>query len=385
MSRTSKRIDGIGTTIFAHMGALAARTGAVNLGQGFPDSSGPAELLDRARAAIADGDNQYAPGRGIPELRAAIARSRERHHGVTVDPETEVVVTTGATEAIAAAVLGLVDPGDEVIVIEPFYDSYLAMVQMAGGVPVPVTLRAPDFGLPVDDLRAAVGPRTRSIIVNTPHNPTGAVLDDNELTALAGIAVEHDLVVISDEVYEHLTFDGVEHRPVSTVPGLADRTVTISSAGKSFSVTGWKVGWASGPADLVDAVMAAKQWLSYTSGTPFQGAVAWALDNADEFVADLAVELAARRDHLCDGLEEIGFEVFRPQGTYFATTDIRPLGFEDGRDFCERLPDLAGVVAIPQQVFHVDPERGRPFVRWAFCKQPDVIDEALERLAKLKG
>ena len=385
MVRPSTRVANLGTTIFAEMSALAARTGAVNLGQGFPDTSGPAELLDRARAAIAAGDNQYAPGLGTPELRAAIARHQARHHGIVVDPDREVVVTTGATEAIAAAVLGLVDPGDEVIVLEPFYDSYVAMVQMAGAVPVPVTLRAPEFRLPVDEIRAAAGPRTRAIIVNTPHNPTGVVLGDDELVALAEIAQEHDLVVISDEVYEHLTFDGVTHRPLATVPGLAGRTVTISSAGKSFSVTGWKVGWATGPAELVDAVMAAKQWLTYTSGTPFQGAVAWALDHADDVVAQLARDLQAQRDRLCDGLEAVGFGVIRPAATYFATTDIRPLGFDDGLDFCRRLPELAGVVAVPHQVLHLDPEPGRPFVRWAFCKRPEVIDEALVRLERLSS
>jgi N-succinyldiaminopimelate aminotransferase len=381
----SRRIDGLGTTIFAEMSALATRTGAVNLGQGFPDTSGPDGLLDRARAAIAAGDNQYAPGWGTPDLRAAIARHQQRHHGVVLDPEREIVVTTGATEAIAAAVLGLVDAGDEVVVLEPFYDSYVAMVQMAGAAPVPVTLRAPDFRLPVDELRAAVGPRTRAIVVNTPHNPTGMVLDADELAALAAIAQEHDLTVISDEVYEHLTFDGVRHVPVATVPGLADRTVTISSAGKTFSVTGWKIGWATGPEHLVAAVMGAKQWLSYTSGTPFQGAVAWALDHADEFVAGLARDLQAQRDRLCDGLEAVGFDVIRPQGTYFATTDIRPLGFDDGLDLCRRLPELAGVVAVPHQVLHLDPAAGRPYLRWAFCKRPEVIDEALDRLQRLRA
>ncbi|MCK5891525.1 pyridoxal phosphate-dependent aminotransferase [Aeromicrobium sp.] len=385
MARPSTRVAHLGTTIFAEMSALAARTGAVNLGQGFPDTSGPPELLDRARAAIAAGENQYAPGLGTPELRAAIARHQARHHGIELDPDREVVVTTGATEAIAAAVLGLVDPGDEVVVLEPFYDSYVAMVQMAGAVPVPVTLRAPEFRLPVDELRAAVGPRTRAIMVNTPHNPTGVVLGDDELVALAEIAEEHDLVVISDEVYEHLTFDGVRHRPLATVPGLTDRTVTISSAGKSFSVTGWKVGWATGPAELVGAVMAAKQWLSYTSGTPFQGAVAWALDHADGFVDQLARDLQGQRDLLCDGLEAVGFDVIRPAATYFATTDIRPLGFDDGLDFCRRLPELAGVVAVPHQVLHLDPEPGRPYVRWAFCKRPEVIAEALVRLQRLSS
>jgi N-succinyldiaminopimelate aminotransferase len=380
---SSARIAGLGTTIFAEMSALAARTGAVNLGQGFPDTDGPTEVVDRAVDALRTGRNQYAPGTGVPELRAAIADHQGRFYGLAVDPDEEVAVTTGATEAIAAALLGLVDPGDEVIVLEPYYDSYVAVIQMAGAVRRPVTLRAPDFRLPVDELRAAVTPRTTAILLNSPHNPTGTVLRLDELEAVAALAVEHDLVVISDEVYEHLTFDGVPHRPIATLPGMAERTLTISSGGKTFSFTGWKVGWASGPAPLVRAMVGAKQFLTYTSGSPLQPAVAHALGADDAFFEDLTARMQSQRDLLCDGLADLGLDVFVPQGTYFATTDIRPLGFDDGLEFCRMLPTRAGVVAIPHQVFY-DSDAGRPLVRWAFCKRPEVISEALERLEALR-
>ncbi|KQX76349.1 aminotransferase [Aeromicrobium sp. Root472D3] len=366
------------------MSALAARTGAVNLGQGFPDTDGPDDVVDRAVDALRSGRNQYAPGAGVPELRAAIAAHQGRFYGLTVDPDDEVAVTTGATEAIAAALLGLVDPGDEVVVLEPYYDSYVAMIQMAGAVRRPVTLRAPDFRLPVDELRAAVTPRTTAILLNSPHNPTGTVLDRAELEAVASLAIEHDLVVISDEVYEHLTFDGVPHVPIATLPGMAERTLTISSGGKSFSFTGWKIGWATGPAPLVRAVLGAKQFLTFTSGSPLQPAIAHALDADDDYFAAFTQRLQSQRDLLSAGLADIGFDVFVPQGTYFATTDIRPLGFDDGIDFCRSLPERAGVVAVPQQVFHDDVEAGRPLVRWAFCKRPEVIADALERLGALR-
>ncbi|MFS0886824.1 pyridoxal phosphate-dependent aminotransferase [Aeromicrobium sp. 179-A 4D2 NHS] len=384
MKHSSARLDGLGVTIFAEMSRLAVRTGAVNLGQGFPDEDGPEQVKEAARRAISEGHNQYPPGTGIPALREAIARHQRRFHGIELDPEREVIVTTGATEAIASAVLGLVDPGDDVLVLEPYYDSYRAVIQMAGGRHRAVTLRAPDFRLPVDELRAAVTPRTTAILLNTPHNPTGTVLDAAELAAIAEVAIEHDLVVISDEVYEHLTFD-VPHVPIATLPGMAERTLTISSAGKTFSFTGWKVGWATGPASLVDAAFGAKQFLSYTSGAPFQHAVAEALDLPDAFYADLNASLHRRRDLLCDGLEQVGLEVFRPAGTYFASTDIAGWGHADGLEFCRALPEAAGVVAIPNQVFHDDrpdgSNPGRTSVRWAFCKRPEVIEEALRRLA----
>ncbi|HUP99784.1 MAG TPA: pyridoxal phosphate-dependent aminotransferase [Aeromicrobium sp.] len=383
MKTTSACLAGLGTTIFAEMSALAHRTGSVNLGQGFPDTDGPADVVEAAVDALRSGHNQYPPGLGIAPLREAIAAHQERWYGLRIDPATEVVVTTGATEAIAGAVLGLVDPGDEIIVLEPYYDSYVAVIQMAGGVRRPVTLRAPDFRLPIDELRAAVTPRTTAILLNSPHNPTGTVLRRAELDAVAAVAIEHDLVVISDEVYEHLTF-GVPHIPIATLPGMRERTLTISSGGKSFSFTGWKVGWATGPTELVAATTGAKQFLSYVSGAPLQPAIAHALQSDDAYFAELRTGMQNQRDLLCDGLEAIGFDVFVPEGTYFATTDIRPLGFDDGLDFCRQLPERAGVVAIPHQVFYDNKEAGRPLVRWAFCKQPSVIGEALDRLAGLR-
>ena len=384
MKTSSARLSGLGTTIFAEMSARALRTGAVNLGQGFPDTDGPAEVIEIAVGALRGGRNQYAPGTGVPELREAIAVHQKRFYGVDVDPDSEVGVTTGATEAIASALLGLVDPGDEVIVLEPYYDSYVAVIQMAGAVRRPVTLRAPDFRLPLDELRAAVSPRTTAILLNSPHNPTGTVLRREELDAVAAVAIDHDLVVISDEVYEHLTFDGIPHIPIATLPGMTERTLTISSGGKSFSFTGWKIGWATGPAELVRAMIGAKQFLTYTSGSPLQPAIAHALGADDAYFDDFRAQLQSQRDLLCDGLAEIGFEVYVPEGTYFATTDITPLGFEDGVEFCRTLPERAGVVAIPHQVFYDDIAAGKPLVRWAFCKQPSVIEEALKRLAVLR-
>ncbi|WP_435742292.1 pyridoxal phosphate-dependent aminotransferase [Nocardioides sp. SYSU DS0663] len=379
--RTATRLQGIPPTIFTRMSALAQRTGSVNLGQGYPDVDGPPSVVERAVEALRGGANQYAPAPGVPELRQAIARHQQRHYGLEPDPDSEVVVTTGATEGIAAALLGLVDPGDEVVVLEPYYDSYLAMIQMAGGVRRPVTLRAPDYRLDVDELRAAVGPRTRVLLLNTPHNPTGTVLTREELAAVAEVAVEHDLVVITDEVYEHLTY-GHEHVPLATLPGMWERTLTLSSAGKSWSFTGWKVGWASGPPPLVQALLSAKQWLTFTSGSPLQPAVAHALDEESAWPGELARELEQRRDLLCTGLAEAGMEVRVPEGTYFALTDVSSYGWEDGTAFCLALPERAGVVAIPAQAFHDDAEAGRHLVRWAFCKQPGVIEEGLDRLRR---
>ncbi|MFI5711039.1 pyridoxal phosphate-dependent aminotransferase [Kribbella sp. NPDC051620] len=383
MREHAQRLQGLGTTIFAEMSALAVRTGSVNLGQGFPDTDGPDSMLEDAIAAIRGGANQYPPGRGIPALRQAIVDHQQRFYGLSYDPDTQVLVTTGATEAIAAALLAYVEPGDEVIALEPYYDSYAACIAMAGGRRVPVTLRAPDFRLDLDELRAAVTPRTKVLLINSPHNPTGTVLDDTELSGIASIAVEHDLVVITDEVYEHLIFDGLQHRPLTAYAGMADRTISIGSAGKTFSVTGWKIGWVTGTPAVVSAVNTAKQFLTYVSGAPFQPAVAGALALGNDYFDRLRATMQAKRDFLCDGLQSLGFTVHRPQGTYFVTTDIRPLGHTDGIDFCRMLPERTGVVAIPTQVFYDSTEAGRPLVRWAFCKKPEVLEEALSRLTKL--
>jgi len=383
MREHAQRLQGLGTTIFAEMSALAVRTGSVNLGQGFPDTDGPDSLLEDAVSAIRSGANQYPPGRGIPALRQAIVDHQKRFYGLEYDPGTQVLVTTGATEAIAAALLAYVEPGDEVIALEPYYDSYAACIAMAGGHRVPVTLRAPDFRLDLDELRTAVTPRTKVLLINSPHNPTGTVLTDEELRGVAAVAVEHDLVVITDEVYEHLVYDGLEHRPLTSYDGMAERTVSIGSAGKTFSVTGWKIGWVTGTPEVVTAVNTSKQFLTYVSGAPFQPAVARALALGNEYFDDLRATMQAKRDLLCDGLESLGFGVHRPQGTYFVTTDVRPLGYTDGVEFCRMLPEKTGVVAIPHQVFYDNIEAGRPLVRWAFCKQPHILEEALSRLTKL--
>ncbi|MBD8868230.1 pyridoxal phosphate-dependent aminotransferase [Nocardioides donggukensis] len=382
MARHADRLRGIAPTIFSQMSALAVRTGAVNLGQGFPDRSGPDAVVDAAEAAMRAGQNQYAPGIGVPDLRQAIAAHQARHYGIGLDPDREVVVTTGCTEAVAAALLGLVNPGDEVLVLEPYYDSYLAMIAFAGGVRLPVTLRAPDFRLDVEELRRAVTDRTRVLLLNSPHNPTGSVLTRAELQAVADVATEHDLVVITDEVYEHLVFDDHEHIPLATLPGMAERTLTLSSAGKMFSFTGWKVGWATGPEELVGAVLSAKQWLSFSSGTPLQAAVAHALTHEASFYEELRVSLQGRRDLLCAGLGELDVDVRVPEGTYFATTDVSRLGWEDGMAFCRALPERAGVVAIPAQAFYDDLAEGRHLVRWAFCKEAEVIEDGLLKLQK---
>jgi N-succinyldiaminopimelate aminotransferase len=376
----NSRLAGMGTTIFAEMSALAVATGSVNLGQGFPDADGPREIAEAAAAAIMDGrGNQYPPGAGVPELRQAVAAHQKRFYGFDLDPDSEVLVTVGATEAIAASLLALVEPGDEVIAFEPYYDSYAACVAMAGGVRVPVTLRPPDFRPDLEVLRAAITPRTRLILLNSPHNPTGSVFSPAELAQIAALAVSRDLLVISDEVYEHMVFDG-EHVPVSSLPGMAGRTVTISSAAKTFSFTGWKVGWVTGAPELVAAVRTAKQFLTYVGSGPFQYAVAQALALPDSYYASIAGELRVKRDFLCAGLVEAGFEVYPPAGTYFVTTDVRPLGYSDGVEFCRELPHRAGVVAIPSSVFYDNREVGRSQVRFAFCKRREVLAAALVRL-----
>jgi N-succinyldiaminopimelate aminotransferase len=368
------------------MTALAVRTGAVNLGQGFPDTDGPPQMLIEAQQAIASGVNQYPPGPGRPELRAAIAEYRTRY-GTTFDPDTEVLVTVGATEAIAATLLALVQPGDEVILIEPYYDSYAASVAMAGASRRVVSLVEDHdtgrFALDLDALRAAVGPATKAILVNSPHNPTGTVFTKTELAAIARLCVEHDLIAITDEVYEELVYDGIDHIPLGTLPGMAERTVTISSAGKSFNCTGWKIGWVCAPQELVAAVKAAKQFMTFVGGAPFQPAVAHALRNEGEWVRGLREGLANKRDRLSAGLAEAGFGVHPCNGTYFICVDVRPLGFTNGFDLCYELPERIGVAAVPVQVFTDNPERWSHIVRFAFCKRDEVLDEAIERLHKL--
>jgi N-succinyldiaminopimelate aminotransferase len=378
--RTAQRLRSIAPTIFAEMSALALRTGSINLGQGFPDEDGPSPVVEAAVDALRSGRNQYAPGPGVPELREAVAAHQARYYGIELDPTSEVVITAGATEAVAAAIFAFLNPGDEMVVLEPYYDSYVACIEMAGGVRRPVTLRAPDFRLDVEALEAAVTDRTTTILLNTPHNPTGAVLSRDELEAVARVATEHDLLVVTDEVYEHLLFDGREHVPICTLPGMWDRTVSISSAGKTFSFTGWKVGWVTGPAELVNTVMAAKQWLTFTNAAPLQPAVAHALGHEDAFFAALAKELQGKRDLLVAGLRELDMEVYQPEATYFVTSDVSAYGYPDGMSFCLALPEKAGVVAIPSQGFYDDQQEGRHKVRWAFCKDASVLETAVRRL-----
>ncbi|MEW6471779.1 MAG: pyridoxal phosphate-dependent aminotransferase [Actinomycetota bacterium] len=372
------------TTIFNEMSALAVRTGSINLGQGFPDVDGPAEVAEAAVAAIRGGHNQYPPGPGLPALRQAVADHQRRCYGLEHDPDTEVVITMGATEAIAGAVLGLCEPGDEVITLEPYYDSYAATIAMAGARRRVVTLRAPDFALDPDALAAAVTPKTRLVLLNSPHNPTGRVLSADELRAVADVCLEHNLVAVTDEVYEHLVYDDARHIPLATLPGMAERTVTISSHGKTFSFTGWKVGWACGPADLIAAVRTAKQYLSYSGATPFQHAATVALGLPASYYEDLAVSLAERRDLLSQGLRDAGLTTFASQGTYFVTTDIAAVGGTDGIEFCLGLPERVGVVAVPMSVFYDDPDAGRTLVRFAFCKRPEILAEAAARLKGLR-
>jgi N-succinyldiaminopimelate aminotransferase len=378
------KLAGFGTTIFAEMSALAARTGAINLGQGFPDTDGPEPVIEAAVAALRGGQNQYPPGPGIPVLRHAVAGHQRRFYGIDLDPDGEVLITTGATEAIAAALLALCEPGDEVVTFEPYYDSYAACIALAGAQRRLVTLRPPGYAVDPDALAAAFSPRTRVVLVNSPHNPTGKVFSREELELIAAHCRDRDVLAITDEVYEHLTFDGREHVPLATLPGMAERTLTISSSGKTFSLTGWKIGWATGPRALVAAVQTAKQFLTFVSGAPFQPAIAYALGLEDTYFESFRADLQAKRDRLCAGLEAAGLAVFRPAGTYFVTADISPLGERDGHAFCLSLPARAGVVAVPTVVFYDAKAVGRPLVRFAFCKRDAVIDEAAARLARLR-
>jgi N-succinyldiaminopimelate aminotransferase len=381
----NRRLDGLGTTIFAEMSALAAETGAINLGQGFPDTDGPEPVREAAVRALRDGrGNQYPPGPGVPELREAIAGHQRRFHGIDLDPDTEVLVTAGATEAIAATLLALLEPGDEVIAFEPYYDSYAACIAMAGAKRVPLTLRAPSFRPDLDELRAKITPHTRLLLLNTPHNPTGTVLTPEELNAIAALAIEHDLLVVTDEVYEHLVFEGTHH-PLAKLPGMRERTVSISSAGKTYSFTGWKVGWATASPALIAAVRTAKQYLTFVSAGPLQYAIAEALRLPDTYFETLREDMRRKRDLLADGLRTAGFEVYTPQGPYFLTTDITPLGEKDAYAFCRALPERCGVVAVPNSVFYDDPEAGNSQVRFAFCKKDEVLREATDRLGRLTG
>ncbi len=387
------RLQGFGTTIFATMSALATETGAINLGQGFPDTDGPTEVAEAAIAAIRAGHNQYPPGPGEPDLRRAVAEHQHRFWGLTADPDTEVLITAGATEALAAAMLGLCEVGDEVVAFDPTYDSYRAGIAMAGAQMRGVLLspeHAGDgsgsrrFRFDPDELARAFSPKTRLLLLNTPHNPTGKVFDDEELALIAELCVANDVVAVTDEVYEHLVFDGA-HRPLASYPGMAERTLTVSSGGKTFSFTGWKIGWAVGPAELVTAVRTAKQFLTFVNGAPFQPAIAAGLRLDDDYFAGFTEELRAKRDLLCPLLSEAGFDVLVPEGTYFVTADISPLGHDDGIEFCLGLPERAGVVAVPSAVFYQHPDAGRRLVRFCFAKRDEVLNEAGQRLIEAFG
>ncbi|OFE16648.1 aminotransferase [Humibacillus sp. DSM 29435] len=375
------RMQPFGTTIFAEMSALAGRTGAINLGQGFPDTDGPQEMLDAAKAAIDGGRNQYPPGAGVPELLEAIAAHQERFYGIRLDPASQVLVTCGATEAIASVVLALCEPGDQVVTFEPYYDSYAATIALAGATRRTSVLRFPDFAVDEASLRAAFSARTRLVLLNTPHNPTGKVFTRDELELVASLAREHDAWVVTDEVYEHLLFDGARHIPVATLPDMAGRTITISSAGKTFSATGWKVGWLTGPQEAVAAARTVKQFLTFVASGPFQPAAAVALGLDDAFYEGLQSSMQRKRDLLCTALQGLGLQVSRPQGTYFVVADAAPLGAVDGLEFARRLPEIAGVVGVPVSVFHDDADAARTLIRFAFCKKDEVLQEASRRLA----
>ncbi|MGB1677289.1 MAG: pyridoxal phosphate-dependent aminotransferase [Acidimicrobiales bacterium] len=373
-----------GETIFAEMSALAVKTGAINLGQGFPDTDGPREIAELAIAAIRDGHNQYPPGLGIKKLRDAISHHQMRFYGLEFDSETEVLVTAGATEAIAASLLAICEQGDEIITFEPYYDSYAASIALAGGVRRVITLNTPDYSFSIDDLEKLITAKTKAILLNSPHNPTGKVFTHNELSQIANLCIEHDLVAICDEVYEHLVFEG-QHIPLIQYPGMRDRTIQISSAGKTFSFTGWKIGWVCAQPALLDTVRTAKQFLTYVNGAPFQHAIAEALNLPDLYFDNFLEDMRVKRDCLSQGLEKAGLTTFTPQGTYFVTADIESLGYEDGKQFCLDLPVQCGVVAVPNVVFYDNKDLGSTLIRFAFCKRLDVLEEAVERLQTLES
>ena len=373
-----------GETIFAEMSALAVKTGAINLGQGFPDTDGPREIAELAITAIRDGHNQYPPGLGIKKLRDAISHHQMRFYGLEFDSETEVLVTAGATEAIAASLLAICEQGDEIITFEPYYDSYAASIALAGGVRRVITLNTPDYSFSIDDLEKLITAKTKAILLNSPHNPTGKVFTHNELSQIANLCIEHDLVAICDEVYEHLAFEG-HHIPLIQYPGMRDRTIQISSAGKTFSFTGWKIGWVCAQPALLDTVRTAKQFLTYVNGAPFQHAIAEALNLPDLYFDNFLEDMRVKRDCLSQGLEKAGLTTFTPQGTYFVTADIENLGYEDGKQFCLDLPVQCGVVAVPNVVFYDNKDLGSTLIRFAFCKRLDVLEEAVERLQTLES
>ena len=385
MKQGNARLTAAGTTIFTVMSALAAEHGAINLGQGFPDTDGPPDLLEAAAAALHDGRNQYPPLTGVPELRAAVAEANRRFYGLAIDPATEVVVTSGATEAIAASLMALLDPGDEVVLIEPLFDTYLPVVRLLGAIPRLVRLLPPDWRLPVAELAAAFGPRTKAILLNTPMNPTGKVFSAAELGLIADLVQRHDAYAICDEVYEHLVFDGARHIPLMTLPGMRERCIRIGSAGKTFSLTGWKIGYVSAPAPLAALVAKAHQNLTFASAPNLQRAVAIGLAKDDGYFATLADGLRRQRDVLAGGLAGLGFKVLPSQGTYFLTVGtgrLRHAG--DDAAFCRWITEHEGVAAIPLSAFYAsDPPRD--YVRFAFCKPPDVLRAAVERLRLRTG
>ena len=382
----TSKLQGFGTTIFAEMSGIAIATNSINLGQGFPDTDAPREILDAAIDAINGGLNQYPPGPGMPVLRNAIAAHQQRFYGLEYDPDSEVLVTVGATEALASALIGMLDTGDEVVVFDPMFDSYAPCIAMAGGVVKSVLLRPPNYTFDPDEFRRAITPTTKLILLNTPHNPTGRVFTREEMQFIADVAIERDLIVVTDEVYEHLVFDGTEHIAMASLPGMRERTLSISSGGKTFNTTGWKIGWVCGPAALVQATRTAKQFLTYVGGGPFQPAIALGLGLPDSFFEGVASGLQAQRDRLLPGLVAAGFHVMPTSGTYFVTVDIRPLQPDgDGMAFCRALPHRCGVVAIPNEVLYADKAAGRHLVRFAFCKRLEVLDEAVSRLSSLSS
>jgi len=377
---TVERLARYGESVFARMSRLAVQHGAINLGQGFPNFDGPEFAKDAAINALREGFGQYARSAGLPEANAAIAAWWKRDTGLEVDPDTEVTVTAGCTEAIAATMLGLVEPGDEVILVEPFYDSYPAAVAMAGGVVRTIRFEPPEFVFPLEELRRAITPRTRMLLLNSPHNPTGRVLSDEELRGISEIAMRHDLIVVSDEVYEKIVFEGV-HRSIATLPGMRERTIVLSSLGKTFSFTGWKIGWSIAPPHLTAGVRAAHQFLTFAAATPLQRAAALALACDESYLAELHRDYAERRTVMLEELRSAGFEPFAPQGSYFVVADHRPFGFDDDESFCAHLVSKVGVAAIPCSAFYEAPaERG--LVRFAFCKTPATMREAGERLRR---